>query len=268
MNTEMGDDEVFLLVISLTLFLFALYRWCVALRIAGRSRSNGWPLMLLTPIAGLVFIFLVLRRSADDEVRDDARYIILLLLLGGAWVGVVSGILHAFGVGLREDAAERRNVAAALAWCGTTLGVTILYAGGNTGEGPSLWNNVFSAGVGTSALLLMWLVLEWTARISHSVTIDRDIASGLRVGGFMLSIGIIFGRAVAGDWRSAAHTLNDFVRDGWIASLMLAIAVIVELTTHPTPKRPRPGVVAFGVFPAAVYLAAAFAWVKWLGPWK
>jgi len=84
----------------------------------------------------------------------------------------------------------------------------------------------------------------------------------------MLASGIIFGRALAGDWHSVARTANDFVRDGWIAAPMLALALIVELMTRPTPQRPRPAVFAFGLLPAAIYLGVALAWVKWLGPWK
>src|SRR5687767_6906794 len=228
-NTEMGGDEIFLLFFSLVFFVVAVFRWCGALRVGARFRARGWPLILATPMVGLAVVFFVLKRLADDEVRDDPRYIVLLLLLGGAWMGMISTVLHWWGVSLREDAVERRNIAATVAWCGTMLGVIALYSGGNTGEGPSLWNNVFSAGLGTLTLLLFWLVLHWTARISQSITIDRDVASGLRIGGFMLACGIVFGRALAGDWHSAAHTADDFIRDGWITGPMLGVAVIVEL---------------------------------------
>jgi uncharacterized membrane protein YjfL (UPF0719 family) len=267
-NTEMGGDEVFLFLLSLVFFVVALFRWAGALRVAGRFRSRGWPLIFATPLVGLAMVLFVLKHWADDEVRADWRYIILLLLLGGAWMGMVSTVIHWWGVSMREDAAERRNIAATVAWCGTMLGVIALYSGGNTGEGPSLWNNVFSAGLGTATLLAFWLVLQWTARISHSITIDRDVASGVRIAGFMLACGIVFGRALAGDWQSAAHTADDFIRDGWITGPVLVVAVIVELLARPTPKNPRPSWFAFGLVPAAIYLAAAAAWVKWIGPWK
>lgn len=267
MNTEMGGDEVFLMLVSGGLFLIAAYRWGRALRVAGRFRARGWPLLLFTPLAALAVLFFVLRRWADDEVRNDARYITLLMLLGGAWMSLVSMVSHWLGVSLRQDAVERRNPAATIAWCGTMLGVISLYSGGNVGEGPSLWNNVFSAGLGTVTLLAFWLVLEATGRIAHSITIDRDVASGLRLGGFMLASGIVFARALAGDWQSAAHTANDFVRQGWITGPMLVGAVVVELLARPAPTNPRPAWFVCGLVPAALYLAAAIAWVIWLGPW-
>jgi uncharacterized membrane protein YjfL (UPF0719 family) len=231
-------------------------------------RSRCWLLLLITPPACLAVVLFVLRRWADDEVRDDWRYLTLLLLLGAGWMGMFSTAMHWMGLSLRQDAAERKNFAAALAWCGGMMGVTVLYAGGNTGEGPSLWNNVFSAGLGTAALIAFWMVLESTTKISHAITVDRDAASGLRIGGFLLATGIVFGRALAGNWQSAGQTVHDFVRDGWMSAAMLGVAVLIEFLTRPTPKRARPHWFVFGVLPAAAYLAAALKWVNRLGPWK
>ena len=264
----MGDDEVFLLIVSAVLSLPTAYRWVNALHVAGRFRFRGWPLLAVTPLAGLALVFVVLRHWADDEVRGDGRYITLLLFVGTALLGIVSHILHWFGLSLRHDAAERGNLAAALAWCGWILGVMIVFSGGNIGEGPSLWNNVFSAALGTATLFAFWLVLNWTAKVSHTITIDRDVASGLRIGAFILASGIVFGRALAGTWQSAWQAADDFVREGWITVAALAIAVMIEFVTRPTPKRPRPNWLSFGALPAACYLVAALAWVKWLGPWK
>jgi hypothetical protein len=42
----------------------------------------------------------------------------------------------------------------------------------------------YSAGLATVALLLSWLVLEAVARVADVVTIDRDEAAGLRLGGW------------------------------------------------------------------------------------
>jgi len=268
MREELGDDEVFLFLIAITLAALAGYRWILSLSLSVFVRSRNWLLLLITPLGCLAFVLFVLRRWADDEVRDDWRYLTLLLFLGAGWMGIFSTAMHWLGVGLRQDAAERRNLAATLVWCGAMTGVTTFYAGGNTGEGPSLWNNVFSAGLGTAALIGFWVVLEWTTKMSHSITIDRDVASGLRIGGFMLANGIVFGRALAGEWKSAGQTTDDFVRDGWMAGAMLGVAVVVELLAHPTPKRPRPHWFLFGVLPAAGYLVAAVTWVKGLGPWK
>jgi uncharacterized membrane protein YjfL (UPF0719 family) len=268
MREEMGDDEVFLLVISITLAAMTAYRWVVSFIVSIRFRARSWLLLLFTPVISLTFVLFVLRRWADDEVRDDGRYLTLLMLLATGWMGMFSALLGFFGLGLREDAAERRNFAAALAWCGAMLGVTILFAGGNIGEGPSLWNNVFSAGLGSATLLGYWLVLSWTANVSNAIPIDRDIASGIRMGAFLLADAIVFGRALAGTWQSAWHTADDFVRQAGITVAALGIAIIVEFIGHPTPKRPQPNWFSFGVLPAVCYVAAAMAWVKWLGPWK
>jgi len=64
------------------------------------------------------------------------------------------------GLSFRDDAVERRNIAALTALCGAVPAVALTYIGGSLGEGPSYWNNVFSASLGTVGLLGVWLLLE------------------------------------------------------------------------------------------------------------
>jgi uncharacterized membrane protein YjfL (UPF0719 family) len=176
--------------------------------------------------------------------------------------------MHWLGISLRHDAVERRNIAAVYAWSGTLLGVTAVYAGGDIGEGPSLWNNVFSATLGTMAMIVLWLLLEFLSGISHLVTVERDSASGARLGGAMLAVGIIFGRALAGDWQSESHTLNDFVRQGWFAVPVVMAAALVDIATAPSPQKVKPGCFVCGVLPVALYLGVALWWLTRLGIWK
>src|SRR5206468_10738292 len=63
-----------------------------------------------------------------------------------------------FRSSFRDDAVERRNIAALTALCGAVPAVALTYIGGSLGEGPSYWNNVFSASLGTVGLLGVWLL--------------------------------------------------------------------------------------------------------------
>ena len=82
----MGDDEVFLLIVSLFGSLWGLVLW-------GRFLGSGDPfrprrhlrvMALAFSALGMAVLYLVLRRWADDEVRDHAMYLTLLMALGFA----------------------------------------------------------------------------------------------------------------------------------------------------------------------------------------
>src|SRR4029453_10538043 len=147
--------------------------------------------------------------SAHD-VRDDPTYLFMYVLLGAAWVGVWIRLLAMTGVSKRDDVVERSNSSAALAVAGATLGITLCYAGGNIGDGPGWWVVVFSAALATLALFAAWLLLGFASGVSDAVTVDRDPAAGLRLAAFLIGCGLILGRAVAGDWESAAATVREF----------------------------------------------------------
>jgi hypothetical protein len=68
-------------------------------------------------------------------------------------------------------------------------------------------------------------------------------------------------------------TATDLARDGWFAGVIVAGAFAAEMTLA-KPRDPSPGevsvhlsLVAQGITPAIVYLAAACAWVWQLGWW-
>jgi len=163
---------------------------------------------------------------------------------------------------------ERRNVAALVALCGALMAVAIIYAGGSLGEGPSYLNNFFSAGLGTAGLLVLWILLELGANASMSIAEERDLGSGVRLCGLLLATGPILGRAVAGDWHSAAATIRDFIRDGWPVTVLWAIAFAIERFARPSRRRPFPPWPSYGLVPAVLYLAIGTAWLRHLGRWE
>ncbi len=116
----------------------------------------------------------------------------------------------------------------------------MIYAGGGIGEGPSVLENIFSAGLGMAGLFILWFLLELGGHVSMSIAEERDLASGMRLCGLLLAAGLILGRAVAGDWHSAAATVGDFIRDGWPAALLCAIGIAVERFARPSHRCPIP----------------------------
>ncbi len=263
----MSAGEVTLTLVST---VFAAFMWIrfylvpASLERLGAPRT-GWTALHATPAVCAVLLFLVLRTLASHDVRDDLRYLGMYLALGAAWVAAAALLLPVVGLSMRDDVHERANASAAYAIAGALIGVTLAYAGGNVGDGPGWWVVLFSAGLATVTLYALWLVFEQFTDVSDHVTIERDPASGLRLGGLLIACGLILGRAAAGDWESASATVDDFVRVGFAAVALLAIAIVVELRTKPSMARPTPSPVQWGVVPAAVYVALAAVYVVQLG---
>jgi hypothetical protein len=229
-------------------------------------RAHLW-LLIGVVFGGLALLVVALHTWGAKEVRTDAESILFLAAVGGVWQITAMALFPWLGLSIRDDAMERHNRAALIALLGALVAVQVSYICGNIGEGPSYWNNVFSAGLATGGLILLWLALQIAADISGSVAEERDVASGIRFCGFMLACGLIFGRAVAGDWVSESATVHDFARDGWPAVALCAVSIPVERVLRPSRQKPFPSPVACGVLPALGYLCGAGVWLCHLGMW-
>jgi hypothetical protein len=216
----------------------------------------------------VIFLLVVLEQLADPEVRGDVFYKALfsaaaaLTLLG---VGLLAAML---GVGAIDDAIERRNPAAAWAICGAWLATTLVNCGANIGTGPTIYTTLGPMLMALAALAVLWVGFTAVTENHISIGVDRDRASGVRLAGLLVAWGLIFGRAIAGDWVSVQGTLDDFVAQGWPALALLVVAAVVEFLVRPGRSRLAPRMLRAGVAPAALYLAMAAAWLAWLGRWE
>jgi uncharacterized membrane protein YjfL (UPF0719 family) len=231
------------------------------------SSLKRWFFRLLT-LACLILIGISLRRWGAREIRTDVGVQLFLTLFGGAWIALSKYLFSWMGLSVRDDGIERNTMGATIALSGALLAVTFIYIGGSAGEGPSYSNNVFSIGLGAISFFGLWLMLELACDVSKSITLERDVASGLRHFGFLLSVGLIIARAIAGDWHSVVETVRDFHKDATITLLFLCLATMLELTLRPSRKRPFPGIILCGVLPTILYLGLTFLWLANLGPWE
>lgn len=204
---------------------------------------------------------------ASFDVRVDLFYIFYYAVMGAAWVGLAMSLVPYLGVSARDDVIERGNRAALWPVLGALLGLTLCFAGGNIGDGPGWWVVVFCGLLSTGALFGLWWLLEVTVAPSEAVTVDRDPASGVRLGAFLLAIGLVLGRAVAGDWHSFDATIRDFFVAGWPAGAIALLAIGFEWAFAPTAETPSRSALA-GLPPALVYLGTAVAWVSHLGDFR
>src|SRR5262245_46119391 len=104
---DFSDDEwVFLLVVVVGA-VFGAWRWYSSLmRISplNADKKSQW-LLLLAPLASLVFLTLVLQTLADPVyVAGHFDYTLLFLAGGAVWIFGAAGIFSVMGVSVYDDA--------------------------------------------------------------------------------------------------------------------------------------------------------------------
>lgn len=264
----MSEDEVMIsLVFGGTAAGFYI-RWLslalTAHRVPGAQRA---PLTLL-PLLCAGISMLALRALADAAVRASTPYQAMYMVIGAGWVWSAAALAQLLGIGLRADVLERRNAAALWVYRGAFAGLWLAYLGGNFGDGPGWWV-VLACAVMTSALLLAaWYAVEVVTNLAERITVDRDIAGGIRFAGLLVAAGLALGRGAAGDWRGAANAGEDILAVGAPALLALVAA---ECALSLGLRRVSSGaarVFAQGVAPAAIYVMGSAMWVISRGPWQ
>jgi Predicted membrane protein len=262
----MSGGEFLLTLVAVALGPVAWALWLVGARSAqGLRRGAGLHVIAAAVTVSALLLVGVLKTVASFDVVDDIRYQFMYLVLGLAWLRFAAVAFAFVGVSARDDAIERGNSAAAIALAGALVGAALCYVGGNIGDGPGWWVVVFSAVLSTLTSLVFWIVLSLCSPVIDAVVIDRDRATGARLAGFLIAIGLVLGRGVAGDWTSATQTIADFAVVLPLAGVILMMAIGMERLAHLTPERPQGPMITFGILPALAYLAVAVTGVRVLG---
>jgi uncharacterized membrane protein YjfL (UPF0719 family) len=261
-NSELPDLEIFAFIASVFLSLKGWWTWYGDIASVNRLRApvSKRLVLLAAPLVCLALILIALTKLAATTVRNDGLYISFYLLVGAGWLGGATLIFPFLGISARDDVLERGNRAASWAVTGALTGASCSFAGANVGNGPGVDAVLFSAVLSSALFIGLWLGIDLLTSISDAITIDRDERAGIRLGGFLLGIGLLSGWSVAGDWVSASATLKDFVISAWPATLLTVVAVVVEVlfgkaSVHPSAKT-SPSVVI-----SAVYVGVSLVWV-------
>ena len=263
----MSEDEIVVTIASLVLGPGVETWWMTRVsRVVGTwPRPATWTnkLSAVTLIAAIV-INRIIHEAAADDVRGVPQYEFMYFAMGWAWINVVSWFFRFGGISAWDDLVERRNDAVLPAWCGAILGVALCFAGGNIGNGPGWWVVVFSAGLATAALGVVWVVVAHYSGVVDAITIDRDPAAAWRFGGLLVACGVVFGYAVTGDWVSSGATIADFLARAWPILPVAVLAIGADRALRPTAARPRAPIIAGGVAPALLHIAIAITAVIYL----
>src|SRR5436190_6348791 len=195
----MSGDETFLFFLAIAGALFSFEWFKDFFAIGDQLRKSSFRFFLpVASVAGLLIIWFVLRHWADDAVRHHSGYLFLLMGLGFLLQTISLVVISPwFGLSPHEDIIVHGNKGASAALAGLTIGVSLCYAGANIGEGPFLWNNLFSEALSVAALLLAWVIVQTLGKIGDSITGEREFAAGIRFAAFAIAVGLVLGRSVA-----------------------------------------------------------------------
>lgn len=202
-----------------------------------KASSSIWPpiksmavkyTLNLLPLISLVIYLFTLTILASFDVVDSIYYIAFYILLGYAWLYFGLFVMaFFFDLSWVDDGFNMNNKAALFPITGGFLGLSIIYAGANIGDGPGWWCVIFAGGLGLVAWVLMALIVNLFTKIFERITVERDIPCGIRIGCYLLASGIILGRASSGDWTSFSMTIVEF-SVGWPVLPLSLLAIILE----------------------------------------
>src|SRR5262252_2844949 len=143
--------------------------------------SRGTPLpFYLCALAALTLVATTLECWGAREIRANVSEVFFLTLVAAVLLILAAKLFPWFGLSLRDDAVERKNLSALIALCGAVLALGFICAGANIGEGPSFTNNFFCDVIGIASFFLLWFIVELIGKISRSIAEERDLATGLR----------------------------------------------------------------------------------------
>lgn len=218
------------------------------------SRSKAF-LWLLIMFACTCAVYFVLLKWSSPSVRDDIAEVSFYLVFSIGWIGFAQATLAFLGISLRDDVAERGNGSAGFAVGGLTVAVTCCVAGANVGDGPGFEVVLFCAALATTTLFLLWILVAQSSSAAEAITVERDLGTGIRIGGWFAGTGIVLGACVAGDWISLAATLRDFAKYSWPVIVFAGGFAIFERTAIHTTSRNQPSVAVSAVTAMAMTAA-------------
>ena len=229
----MSEDEFFVFIFSLFIAGWFILKWYLYLyksRLPERDASAGG-IMFCMPPASFAINLYTLKFLASFDVVDSPFWILFYVLLGFVWIWLSMWSMFCFfDLSWIDDILNLNNKAALPAFVGGFLGLTVIYAGANIGDGPGWWCVIFAGGMGLVAWILLGVGICHADEVSERITVERDIGCGIRFGCYLLASGIILGRASGGDWTSFYMTVVEFydVYDRWPVLILAALEAVVE----------------------------------------
>lgn len=228
--TYFSDDEIFAFIISIVSVIgfygFSYYRHLIKIFMTSKALKN---LFIILPLIYFLGNFYTITVAASFDVVTDFSYIIFYSIMSLAFLALfflLSSLF--FGVSWLEDGLRNRNVASGLFMVGVAATCFGIYCGSNVGDGPSWLCVVFPTLLGLGVFIGSLLVANLFTKLFKNITVERDIAVGIRFLGFSIGSAIILFRACGGDWTSVSATIVEFF-ECWLYFVLVLVYMASEI---------------------------------------
>ena len=254
-----AESEFFIFAASIIIMVRFLIMWYKPVLTAWpKNRGKTGKIVLgALPALALAIILAVLRTMAAFDVVGF--WVLFYLLIGFAWMSFSVYLMEKYLDLFRAyDIIHLGNKAAIFPVAAGFIGLTCIYAGANIGDGPGWWVVFIAGAIGAAAWVFLAYIISATSRASERITVDRDVACGVRFGAYLLASGIILARASGGDWTSFWQTILEF-GVGWPVLPLALLALIVEqfYMRYTPSEQNRKNHIGVSVFLGCVYVAWA-----------
>ncbi len=231
----MSPDEVFVFVVSGAAGLVGLF----ATRLSSlphvyTRRNPGVGLMHLAVAAAVLWTAYVLRYHGDPSIQGV--YVVFYLVMAyGATKLFGQVCAQCYGLRLRSDIYERKNLAGALFIAGFTLATGIVFGGSLWGEADPLsdaeggwWIPVGFFFLGWFTLVFVTALYLWRepGRFRRQICQERDTAMAWSAAVYVVSTATLILRGVAGDFWGWRHGILGM---GTIALMLVGHEIITYL---------------------------------------
>jgi hypothetical protein len=233
-----AEDEVVILIFAAIAAAMGVAATSPAAMHRIYFRDNPGPgIVRAAVLLSLAWIFLVTQLWADESVTGI--YVVFYLVLGYAATKLFGQAgARLFGLRMRVDVLERRNVAAALVIAAFTLATGLIFGGSLWGDADPVGDDEGGWWIVGAFFLLGWTALAaafalfmhrekrhrkgWGRRIRRNHSLEDARAASL----FLLAAAILLTDAVAGDFWGWRHGILTF---GVLAGLLVAHEVFAAV---------------------------------------
>ncbi|MDQ1256462.1 MAG: hypothetical protein QG656_1058 [Candidatus Hydrogenedentes bacterium] len=231
----MSDDEVFVFILSGVAGVVGAFLTRVSSLPSPYTRRNaGIGLMRLAVLAAIAWTWFVIQFFGDPSIQGVYVWFYLVMAYG---VTKMFGQVGAqmYGVSLRSDAYERRNLAAALFIAAFTLATGIVFGGSIWGEADPLTDAEGGWWIPFGFFLMGWFTLViatavylWRepGRFRTTVCQERDRTVAWSAAAYVVSSATLLLQGVAGDFWGWRHGMLGM---GTIALMLIGHEVIMFL---------------------------------------
>jgi hypothetical protein len=124
-----------------------------------------------------------------------------------------------------------------------------------------LWTTIFVA-----MFLGFWLAVDRLSGVCEAVTLERDLTSGLRLGGALMALGLLLGSAAAQTLPAGRSLVaRRALAHAWPILALLLVFLLLQRVLRPTPRRVHASAIVLGIFPATAYIAGAILYLRVAG---